>query len=29
MGRGHLEQYLRLMSEGAPVELVALCDVDP
>lgn len=29
MGRGHLEQYIRLMSEGAPVELVALCDVDP
>ncbi|NLG23825.1 MAG: Gfo/Idh/MocA family oxidoreductase, partial [Clostridiales bacterium] len=29
MGRGHLEQYIRLMGEGAPVELVALCDVDP
>lgn len=29
MGRGHLDQYLRLMSENAPVELVALCDVDP
>jgi predicted dehydrogenase len=28
MGRGHLEQYLRLMREGAPVKLVALCDVD-
>jgi len=29
MGRGHLEQYMRLMSEGAPVKLVALCDIDP
>lgn len=28
MGRGHLEQYLRLMREGAQVKLVALCDVD-
>ena len=29
MGHGHLDQYLRLMKEGAPVKLVALCDVDP
>ena len=28
MGRGHLDQYLRLMKEGAPVKLVAICDVD-
>lgn len=28
MGRGHLDQYLRLMKEGKPVKLVALCDVD-
>jgi len=28
MGRGHLENYLRLEQEGFPVKLVALCDVD-
>lgn len=28
MGRGHLDQYLRLMAEGYPVELVAICDID-
>ena len=28
MGHGHLDQYLRLMKEGAPDKLVALCDVD-
>ncbi len=28
MGRGHLENYQRLMNEGYPVKLVALCDVD-
>lgn len=28
MGRGHLDQYIRLMKEGAPVKLVAICDVD-
>ena len=28
MGHGHLDQYLRLMKEGAPVKLVALCDVN-
>ena len=27
MGHGHLDQYLRLMKEGAPVKLVALCDL--
>ena len=29
MGRGHLDQYIRLMKEGEPVELVAVCDLDP
>jgi predicted dehydrogenase len=29
MGRGHFEQYQRLMEEGEPVKLVALCDTDP
>lgn len=29
MGRGHLNNYLRMMSEGKNVELVAICDVDP
>ncbi|MGI5878460.1 MAG: Gfo/Idh/MocA family protein [Christensenellales bacterium] len=29
MGRGHVAIYERLMKEGAPVRLVALCDVDP
>jgi predicted dehydrogenase len=29
MGRGHVGVYERLMKEGAPVRLVALCDVDP
>ena len=28
MGKGHLDQYLRLESEGFDVKLVALCDVD-
>jgi len=28
IGRVHVEQYIRLMSEGAPVKLLALCDVD-
>ena len=28
MGRGHLDQYIRLMKEGAPVKLVAVCDID-
>lgn len=28
IGRVHVEQYIRLMSEGVPVKLVALCDVD-
>ena len=28
MGRGHLDMYLRLMNEGYPVKLVAVCDVD-
>ncbi len=29
MGRGHLEVYQKLEKEGYPVELVAICDVDP
>lgn len=29
MGRGHLDNYIRLESEGFPVKLVAVCDVDP
>lgn len=28
MGRTHLDNYIRLESEGYPVKLVALCDVD-
>ena len=28
MGRGHLDQYIRLASEGFDVKLAALCDVD-
>lgn len=28
MGRGHLDQYIRLEREGFDVKLVALCDVD-
>lgn len=29
MGRGHLDNYIRLEKEGAPVKLVAVCDIDP
>jgi predicted dehydrogenase len=29
MGRGHFDNYVRLMEEGFPVELVALCDIVP
>ena len=29
MGSGHLSNYLRLMREGAKVQLVAICDVRP
>lgn len=29
MGRGHFDTYVRLEKEGAPVKLVAVCDVDP
>ncbi|MHB1151825.1 MAG: Gfo/Idh/MocA family protein [Eubacteriales bacterium] len=29
MGRGHFDNYLRMMKEGAPVELVAVCDINP
>ena len=29
MGRGHLDQYIRLEKEGADIKLVAICDVDP
>lgn len=29
MGSGHLSNYLRLMREGKPVQLVAVCDVRP
>jgi len=28
MGRGHLDNYIRLEAEGFPVKLAALCDVD-
>lgn len=28
MGRGHLANYQRLMAEGYPVQLVAVCDID-
>ena len=28
MGRGHLDNYIRLESEGFPVKLVAICDID-
>lgn len=29
MGRGHLDNYIRLEKEGTPVKLVAICDIDP
>ena len=29
MGRGHLDNYIRLEQEGFPVKLVAICDIDP
>ncbi|HBG76947.1 Gfo/Idh/MocA family oxidoreductase [Eubacteriales bacterium mix99] len=28
MGRGHLDNYIRLESEGFPVKLTAVCDID-
>lgn len=28
MGRAHLENYIRLESEGFPIKLVAICDID-
>jgi predicted dehydrogenase len=28
MGRGHLENYIRLESEGFPVKVTAICDID-
>jgi predicted dehydrogenase len=28
MGRGHLDNYIRLESEGYPVKLTAICDID-
>lgn len=28
MGRGHLDNYIRLEKEGFPVKLVAICDID-
>lgn len=28
MGRGHIGEYQKLMKEGFPVKLVALCDID-
>ncbi|NOU86754.1 gfo/Idh/MocA family oxidoreductase [Paenibacillus sp. LMG 31460] len=28
MGRTHLENYVRLESEGVPIQVVALCDID-
>lgn len=29
MGNTHLENYMRLESEGQPIQVVALCDMDP
>jgi len=29
MGRGHLDNYIRLESEGFPIKLIAICDIDP
>jgi predicted dehydrogenase len=29
MGRGHFDNYIRLMKEDAPVKLVAVCDINP
>lgn len=29
MGRSHLENYIRLEKEGAPIQVVAICDMDP
>ena len=29
MGRGHYDNYIRLMDEGFPVKLVSICDIDP
>ncbi len=29
MGRGHLDNYIRLESEGFPIKLTAICDIDP
>jgi predicted dehydrogenase len=29
MGRGHLDQYLRLRKEGSPIQLTAIADIDP
>lgn len=29
MGRGHLDEYLRLEREGFAVKLTAICDIDP
>lgn len=29
MGRGHVDQYMRLKKEGFGVELAAVCDIDP
>ena len=29
MGRGHLNNYIRIMKEQGPIELVAVCDIDP
>ena len=28
MGRGHLDNYIRLEEEGFPIKLVAICDID-
>ncbi len=28
MGRGHLDNYIRLEAEGFPVRLTAICDID-
>lgn len=29
MGRGHFDNYIRMMKEGQPVQLTAVCDINP
>ena len=28
MGRGHLDNYVKLLKEDSDIEIVALCDID-